>query len=348
MSIKNARGGIGGDEQHKATLSAAFLAFAEMGEAGSQPLGGHCKGPSPMVMVYDLVLPIALAIMMFSLGLALRLDDFVRIVRHPKALLLALPCLLVIVPAIGVGVAHVSGAAPVLAVGIYLIATCPGGTLSNLLTFWGRGDLALSISMTAAGSVAYGVLAPLWLALGYAIFMGGAERVSISPLEAIVSVARISLLPVALGMLVRAHLPRVRDAIEAPLRHVAAVVIIAIFLLLMWQQRETFVEAVARVWPAVLALNLIMVATGFLFARLFSVARTERTAIVCEHAIRQEGLAIFIVTSLLAQPAMALPLILNSATGFAVGMVYIGIERFLADRAARQPQADLSSFKGPN
>ncbi|MBA4760128.1 bile acid:sodium symporter family protein [Sphingosinicella sp.] len=314
----------------------------------AEAAGGYRDGPAPMVMVYDLVLPIALAVMMFSLGLALRLDDFARIVRHPKALLVALPCLLVIVPAIGVGVAHLSGVAPALAVGIYLVATCPGGTLSNLLTFWGRGDLALSISMTAAGSVAYSVLAPLWLTIGYAIFMGGIERVSISPLEAIIPVARISLLPVVLGMLVRAYLPRVRDAIEAPLRHVAAVVIIAIFLLLMWQQRETFVEAVARVWPAVLALNLLMVGTGFLFARLFSVARAERTAIVCEHAIRQEGLAIFIVTSLLAQPAMALPLILNSATGFAVGMAYIGVERFLAGRAVRGPRAQLSSFKGPN
>ncbi len=299
-----------------------------------------------MAVVYDIVLPIALAVMMFSLGLALRLDDFARIARHPKALLVALPCLLLIVPVIGVGVAKFSGVAPVLAVGIYLIATCPGGTLSNLLTFWGRGDLALSISMTAAGSVVYVVLAPIWITLGYIFFMGGAEQVVVSPMETIVSVGRISLLPVAVGMMVRAYLPRVRDVIEEPLRNIAAIIIIAIFLLLMWQQRETFAQAVMLVWPAVLLLNLLMVGVGFTFARMFSVERSERTAIVCEHAIRQEGLAIFIVTSLLSEPSMALPLILNSATGFTVGMAYIGLERLRAGYAARKLPADLSSLKG--
>jgi len=92
-------------------------------------------------------------------------------------------------------------------------------------------------------------------------------------------------------------------------------------------------------------LNLLMVFTGFGFAKLFSVARKERTAIVCEHSIRQEGLAIFIVTSLLAEPLMALPLFLNSAVGFFVGMAYIGIERFRTDRAAAEPRPDYPLLK---
>jgi len=296
-------------------------------------------------MIEDVGLPIALAFMMFSLGLALQIDDFARISRHPKALSIALLSLLLIVPLIGAGVAYFCRLPPLLAMGVYLIAVCPSGTVSNLLTFWGRGDLALSVSITALGSVVYVLLVPLWLSLGQAIFMDGLDHVSISPFDTLVSVGRISLLPVAGGMLVRAFLPRVRDVVEAPLRNVTGVVIIGMFLLMMWQYRETFVEAAALVWPAVVLLNLLMVFTGFGFAKLFAVARKERTAIVCEHSIRQEGLAIFIVTSLLAEPLMALPLFLNSAVGFFVGMAYIGIERFRTDRAAAEPRPDYSLFK---
>jgi BASS family bile acid:Na+ symporter len=300
-----------------------------------------------MNLVYDIALPVSLAAMMFSLGLALEVADFVRVFRYPKALLVALASLLVVVPALGIAVAHMAATRPVLAVGIFLISTCPGGTLSNLLTFWGRGDLALSISMTALGSVIYVLLAPVWIALGYAVFMHGSQNVALSSFETVVSVGRIALLPVALGMAARAYLPRLRTAIETALRNTAAATVIAIFLLIMWQERHTLLDAIGLAWPAVVVLNISMVATGYLMARTFRVVEAQRTAIVCEHAVRQEGLAIFIAASLLSQPAMALPLILNSATGFVVGMAYLGLHRVLARWGQSNTPVYLSSAKGP-
>jgi len=290
----------------------------------------------------NIVLPIFLAAMMFSLGLALTPGDFGRVVRYPKALIVGFLSLFVLVPLIGMAIGHLAASAPALAVGVFLISTCPGGTFSNLLTFWGRGDLALSISMTAVASVLYVFLAPIWIAIGYSVFMGGSEAVNLAPVDAIISIGRVSLAPVVAGMLVRAYLPRFRSAIEGYIRNISSIVIVAIFLALMWSERETLSEAIGLIWPVVIFLNIVMVCAAYALSRFFGFDRPRVIALVCEHAIRQEGIAIYIAVSLLSQPTMALPLLLNSATGFAVGMLFIALARRFSLAPAAAQDADGS------
>lgn len=274
-----------------------------------------------MEFTSKVVLPIALALLMFALGMELTLQDFRRVAMERRPALTGLASLLLGVPLLGLLLATHAKLPPALALGLFMVSTCPGGTFSNLLTLYGKGDLPLSISMTAIGSLLYVVTAPLWVGAGVTATLGTHAQIHLSHLTSFEDLTRIVVLPVAAGMLARRHIAdRLRTRIERVLRDGAALAIVAIFLFIFWRTRPALN---GHALVAVLILNMCTVFLGWGAARLARLPRAAVTSIVCEHAVRQEGTGIYIVTAMLGIPTAAIPLILNSFVGLALGSSYV-------------------------
>src|SRR4051812_18383920 len=168
----------------------------------------------------DVALPAALALIMVVLGLSLTPDDFRRVATRPRGVLLGLANLVVIAPLLAFAVAELFALEPVFAVGLVLLGASPGGTLANLLTHLARGDTALSVSMTALSSVAAVITVPVYLGLAVAHF-GAPVDDDVQVAGVVAPVFAITIVPLAIGMAVRARRPAWTAAHERPARRVA-------------------------------------------------------------------------------------------------------------------------------
>src|SRR3954471_10124444 len=151
-------------------------------------------------------LPVALGIIMFGLGLSLTPADFARVGKHPKAVIVALACQLLLLPAICFGLVVLFQLPPILAVGMILLAASPGGTTANLYSHLFRGDVALNITLTAINSIVALFTLPLITNFAIGYFLPGDSGLGIQFSKA-VEVFAIVLIPVALGMLIRRLAP---------------------------------------------------------------------------------------------------------------------------------------------
>ncbi|HEX3562635.1 MAG TPA: bile acid:sodium symporter, partial [Solirubrobacterales bacterium] len=162
------------------------------------------------------MLPIALAVIMVSLGMNLTTADFRRVVVYPKGMAIGLANLLILSPLLAFAVAEVYNLEPALAVGLVLLGASPGGTLANLLTHLARGDTALSISMTALSSVAAVITVPLYLKLATSHFGASGLDTHVGVIGVVLRVLLITVVPLAIGMWLRARRPqRVAEVGEA-------------------------------------------------------------------------------------------------------------------------------------
>lgn len=281
-----------------------------------------------MDVVTDTVLPVLLGLVMLAMGLSLTPADFARVFSQPRPIVAGLFSLLVIVPVLGLLVASQAPVTSGLALGIFLIATCPGGTFSNLLTSYGKGDVALSISMTALGCLVYVFLAPVWADVGMQRLMGMEQHASVPRVKIVVELIEILVLPTALGMVLRARLPTaVHERLASVVKSIAAPAVVGVFIYIFIVTRESLEW---NILPAVVGLNLATVLTGWIASHATKMNDRQRIAVVCEHAVRQEGTAIYLATTVLLVPAAALPLMLNAFVGFGVGVAFIALQRIRA------------------
>ncbi|WP_241245236.1 bile acid:sodium symporter family protein [Microbacterium sp. KRD172] len=171
-------------------------------------------------------LPVALGIIMLGLGLSLTIADFTRVLKQPKAVLVALVCQLLILPVICFGLVLLFQLPPVLAVGMMMLAASPGGTTANLYSHLFRGDIALNISLTAVNSVIAVITLPLITNFAIMYFQPFDDQLGLQWAKAL-EVFAIVLLPVALGMLIRRFWPKFADGMDRPVR-IASVVILVV------------------------------------------------------------------------------------------------------------------------
>jgi BASS family bile acid:Na+ symporter len=286
-----------------------------------------------MNLITDIALPISLGMVMLSMGLSLTVADFARVFAEPRPIIVGLFSLLVVVPLLGLLVASNAPVSNGLALGIFLIATCPGGTFSNLLTSFGKGDVALSISMTAIGCLVYVFLAPIWTDLGMERLIGNAAHASLPRVKTFIELVEILVLPTAIGVFARAKLPTaVHERLTSLVKSVAVPAVLGIFVYIFVETHDSLDW---NVLPAVLALNLATVFTGWIASRIARMTDRQTVAVVSEHAVRQEGTAIYLATSALMVPEAALPLMLNAFVGFGVGCLFIAIQRSRARRVGQ-------------
>jgi BASS family bile acid:Na+ symporter len=250
-------------------------------------------------------LPLALAIIMFSLGLGLTVADFARVARQPKAFAVGAAAQLVAIPLCAYAIAVAFSLPPELAVGLMILSLCPGGVTSNVLTKYGKGDLALSISLTGIISLVAVVSVPLLVRFFADLFMGvDAPPIDVTALA--IAMFLITAVPVAVGIAIRHFATSLAIAIEPFVEKLALVLFVVVVVGALAANWSLFVANLATLAPALVSLNVILLAIGLALARLFSLSRSEATAISIETGIQNATLGIT-VGSLIVEQAAALP-----------------------------------------
>ena len=251
-------------------------------------------------------LPVALGIIMLGLGLSLTLGDFARIAKHPKAVVIALVCQLVLLPAVCFGLVLAFQLPPVLAVGMMLLAASPGGTTANLYSHLFRGDIALNISLTAINSIIAVFTLPIIVNLSIAYFEPGEGQVGIQFAKAL-EVFAIVLLPVAVGMLIRWWKPAFAARMDKPVR-IASVIILAVVIAgAVVSNLAILLENIGALAGITVLFCVLSLTIGFLVPRLFRVSREQAVASSFEIGIHNATLAIVIAQTVLGNIEMSLP-----------------------------------------
>jgi BASS family bile acid:Na+ symporter len=262
-------------------------------------------------------LPIALAIIMFGLGLSLTPGDFRRVARTPRAVAVALGLQVFVLPVIAFGLCIAFDLDPLLAVGVMLLAASPGGTTANLFSHLFRGDVALNITLTAVNSLIAIATLPAIINLGLRYFEPtvGGEDVTL-PLTKVLEVFAIVLVPVLLGMLVRRKFPELAALADRPVRILSAVVLAAVIAGAILSERDNIGEYLADVGLAALLFCAVSLAVGYLVPRAFGVDRRQATACAMEIGIHNSTLAITVAISVLDSVDLAIPAAVYSIVMF--------------------------------
>ncbi|AWV90533.1 bile acid:sodium symporter family protein [Bradymonas sediminis] len=276
----------------------------------------------------SVVLPLALFIIMLGVGLSLVVDDFKRVVLYPKAVAVGLVNQLVLLPLVAFGLAHLFQLDPVMAVGLMLIACCPGGVTSNLITFVSRGDAALSVTLTAISGVIVVVTIPLILIFSMNTFMGEAQQFSVPLLDTILQIVAITVVPISLGMLVRRFKPAFAAKMERPARIGSTVIFVAILGGVVAANIEVIKVHFLELSVVTGTLNILMMSLGYASARLLQLKAPQAVAISIETGIQNGTLAIVIATSILERGDLAVIPGVYSLIMFGTGavvMYYFGV-----------------------
>lgn len=251
-------------------------------------------------------LPVALGIIMFGLGLSLTVGDFSRVLKQPRAVLVALVCQLVLLPAICFGLVLLFQLPPVLAVGMMMLAASPGGTTANLYSHLFRGDIALNISLTAVNSVIAVITLPIITNIAIAYFRPFDDQLGLQWSKAL-EVFAIVLLPVALGMLVRRFWPRFATGMDKPVRIASVIILIVVIAGAVASNWALLAENFARLSLITIVFCLISLAIGFWVPRMLRIGRRQAIASSFEIGIHNATLAIVIAQSVLGSVELSLP-----------------------------------------
>jgi len=252
-------------------------------------------------------LPAALAIIMFGLGLSLTIDDFRRVGRTPKAVLIALFAQVLLLPALCFGLVKLFDLDPVLAVGMMLLAASPGGTTANLFSHLFRGDVALNVSLTAVNSVLAVLTLPLVVNFALNHFDPvGAEDVGLQ-FGKTLQVFAIVLIPVAIGMFVRRSAPDFADRADKPVRIASAVVLILVIAGALLGERENLGDYLADVGIVTALFCVCSLTIGYLVPKLAGITERQAVAIAFEVGIHNSTLAIAVAVNVLDDDAFAVP-----------------------------------------
>jgi bile acid:Na+ symporter, BASS family len=268
------------------------------------------------------LLPLALALVMFGLGLSLTLGDFARVGRQPKAVVIALVLQVLVLPAVCFGLVVAFDLPPLLAVGLLLLAASPGGTTANLFSHLYRGDVALNITLTAVNSVIAVVTLPVITNLAIDYFEpadGGSLGLQFGKT---LQVFAIVLVPVALGMLVRQRATAFADRMDKPVRIASAVVLALVIVGTIVAERDNISGYLSDVGLPALLFCLISLTLGFVVPWALGVVRRQAIASAFEIGVHNGTLAIAIAISVLDSVELAVPAAVYSVIMFPAAAVF--------------------------
>ena len=279
-----------------------------------------------MGVVTDVVLPLALAFIMFALGLGLTVDDFARVARQPKDFLVGAASQIVLLPIVAFILVSIFTLPPELALGVMIIAAAPGGVTSNILTSFARGDVALSISLTAIISLVSVITIPIVVAFSYARLIGG-DASDFSVTGTAISVFLIVTVPVVIGILVRRFAAGFATGFEPAARKISTALFVLVLLGAIAQERANIAEYFAQAGLITLVLNVVMMVLAYFVARAFASGQAQRVAISIECGLQNGTLAIAVGVLLFGGGLAVVPAATYSLIMFATALIYIAILR---------------------
>ena len=261
-------------------------------------------------MITTLLLPLGLAFIMFSMGLSLIPADFKRVFVQPKPIAVGLLCQMILLPLIAFSLLSLWPLSPELAVGVMILAACPGGITSNLLTHLARGDVALSISLTAITSVAGVISLPLIVNVALSHFAGQQHSVALPVSGMVLAVLLVSTLPLLLGMAIRYCKPHLSRNLESVSRRISTLIFALIVAAAFISQWHNLMQYFQQVGPLAIGLNVATMGVALAVARGFKFNRIQGIAISMECGLQNGALGIFVATSLLESELMMVPSII--------------------------------------
>jgi BASS family bile acid:Na+ symporter len=274
------------------------------------------------------ILPLALAFLMFTVGLRLSWGSLAATAVHPAPLLSGLAVQMLLLPALAWLIVRLFQLPPDIALGLMVIAACPGGITSNYVTLLAGADVALSTAMTLVTSLAASLSIPLLLGFS------GIDIGLTSLLRMALVMTAVAAIPLLLGMLLRAFAGPSAARLEIRLDRPAKVVFAAIVLATFWQNRDALIGSAVAVGPAVILLNVGAVLAALSIRLAVSISRPQVMAIAVETGLQNAAIAIFICTTVLSRPELAVPALI-----YAVVMNITALVLVAANRAHRSGQA---------
>ena len=274
-------------------------------------------------------LPISLFIIMVGVGLTLRLRDFHNVVYYPRALIFGMIAQILLLPALGFALAWALQLPPAIAVGLVIIAACPGGTTSNVFAFLAKGNLALSILMTAGASLITVVTLPIFANLAIDLFKDQAldEPLQLPVMQTVIMLLVVVFVPVMLGMGLRAWKAQLAGKLEGVVGAFGMIVLFALVVLIVIQTREHLWELLVQAGPSVIALNLLGIAIGFGIARLARAGFVDGLTLAMEMGIKNSTIGLTVALTLLGSADIAMPAALYGLLMFASAGVLVLIGR---------------------
>lgn len=250
-------------------------------------------------------LPIALAIIMFGLGLSLTPGDFRRVAKSPRAVVVALVLQILVLPAVAFGLVIAFNLDPLLAVGVMLLAASPGGTTANLLSHLFRGDVALNITLTAINSVLAAVSIPVITNLAISYF--DADGTLGLQFGKVLQVIAIVIIPVVLGMFVRSKSPGFARRADRPVRIFSIAVLAIVALGAIFGERDNILDYLQSVGAVTALFCLASLSLGYFVSRLLRLSKTQSIAASMEIGVHNTTIALTIALSVLDSVEVAIP-----------------------------------------
>ena len=276
-----------------------------------------------MGIMTDIVLPLALAYIMLSFGLGLTFADFTRIIKMPKDFAVGVLCQLFLLPLVAFILISVWDLRPEIALGVMIIAAAPGGVTSNILTLFARGDVALSVSLTAVISLLSVISIPFIVGLSYdhLIDKPGANNISVTGIA--ISVFLIVTIPVIAGVLLRRFADKFVATIESSTRFVSAILFVLVLAGAIYQQRDNIVGYFAEAGAVTLVLNVLMMFIAYFVASALSTKNKQKIAISIECGLQNGTLAIAVAVILMGSSPVMIPAATYSLIMFATSLIFI-------------------------
>ena len=292
-------------------------------------------------VIIDVILPVALAFIMFSLGIGLTVDDFSIITKEPKVFAIGIANQMIVLPIVAFAIASGLGLSAELSVGLMILACSPGGVTSNILTKLAKGDTALSVSYTAVVSVATVVTLPLIVGFSMDHFMGEAAP-DIDVLTLGITMFLLTTVPVVIGMAVRHYSTETADKMERGVSMVAAGLFVIIVLAAIATEWDTLMDNIGKLGPAVIILSITMLGIGYKSAEFLDLNPKRATTVSIESGIQNASVGITVGGLILAAPDGGLST-LSLPSGVYGVLMYIVVAPFIYWRITKsEDSVDVS------
>ena len=280
-----------------------------------------------MNIVTDVILPLALAFIMFALGLGLTSSDFIRVLKQPRDFFVGAFSQIIVLPIIAFIIIKLWPVSPELAIGVMIIAAAPGGVTSNLLTSFAKGDVALSISLTAIISLLCIFTIP-FIILTSAKFLG---QSNITENISLLSISRdmflIVTVPVILGMLLKRFVSGLASKFEPLAKKISAVLFVVVLLGAIMAEKENITYYFAQAGLITLVLNVIMMVLAYYIAQMLATGSAQKKCITIECGLQNGTLAIFVATSIFGGGIYVIPAATYSLIMFGTSLIFVYLVR---------------------
>ena len=275
-------------------------------------------------MLVKVALPLILAFIMFSLGVGLRVNDFTRVIKFPKAFGTGLFNQLILLPLIAFGIVTAFKISPELAVSVMILSFCPGGVTSNVLTRLANGNTPLSISLTAVTSLLSIITVPLLVAVSVKHFMGEQEaQINVTSLG--IKMFLLTAVPVGLGMLLKAKAPSLVERISRTVSRIAMVLFVLIIIAALAVNRVVVFGNLAALGPALILINIGMLGLGLASSRLLRLETKDATTVSLESGIQNGTLGIAVGAMIAANASDSLPPTTVASAVYGITMYFVSL-----------------------